>query len=474
MNEALTELTIAEAAARIRQRQLSPVELTRALLERIERCNERYNAYLTVCSELALEAARVAEREIGRGEYRGVLHGIPLALKDIFAMRGVRMTCGSKILADYFPATDAQIVERLNAAGAVLLGKLNMHEFAWGGTSVNPHWGTPRNPWNLDCIPGGSSGGSAVAVAASLALGSIGTDTGGSVRIPAATSGVVGLKPTYGRVSRRGVYPLCWSMDHVGPLARTVTDAALLLQVIAGHDPADPTSRDLPVPDYTAASRGEVRGLRIGVPKEYFFDAIDPEVAETVRGALRHLGSLGAAVEEVSLPLMVHVPASSLALMAVEAYSVHERYMRTRPGDYGADVRARLLLGTYVLGPQYLKAQRVRALLYRQILDVLRRVDVLITPTTAITATPIDRETMTIDGKDIPVATLLSRFTRPFNMTGLPALSLPCGFTQAGLPVGMQIIGRPFGEPTVLRAGSAYEQSTPWHRRRPPDLVGPS
>jgi aspartyl-tRNA(Asn)/glutamyl-tRNA(Gln) amidotransferase subunit A len=342
-----------------------------------------------------------------------------------------------------------------------------MHEFAWGGTSINPHYGTPRNPWDRRRIAGGSSGGSAAAVAASLAAGSLGTDTGGSVRIPAALSGVVGLKPTYGRVSRAGVYPLCWSLDHVGPIARTVRDAALLLEAIAGRDPRDPTSSRRPVPLYSKALTGNIGGVRIGVPRDYFFDGVEPQVEATVRGAISHLRHLGGQVEEVSLPLMRSVPGGSLAIMVAEAYAVHERYVKTRARDYGEDVRQRLMLGMYVSAPQYLKALRFRELLRRETLSVLRAVDVLAVPTAAITAKGIDEPTVRIGEKEVAVASVLSRFTRPFNMTGLPALSLPAGFAADGMPVGLQIVGRPFEETTVLRVADAYERSTPWHERRP-------
>lgn len=466
-SEEIALMTIAEMAPRLKRKEVSPVEVTRVHLERIGRLNGRLNAYLTVSHDEAIAAAQAAEQEIVRGHYRGPLHGIPVALKDIFAVKGVRMTCGSKILADHVSEADATVVKRLAQAGAVLLGKLNMHEFAWGGTSINPHYGTPRNPWDLEYIPGGSSGGSAVAVAASLAMASLGTDTGGSVRIPAALSGIVGLKPTYGRVSRAGVYPLCWSLDHVGPMAKRVEDVALLMQVIAGHDSHDPTTSRLPVPNYTAALTRDIRGLRLGVPKDYFFEDLEPAVRDGIDTSIQQLCGLGAVAEEVSLPLMRYVPGGSYAIMVAESYAVHEHYLQTRAQDYGADVRSRLMLGAYVSAPQYLKAQRFRELLRQETMQALQRVDVLVTPTAVITAKRIDEPVVRIGGKEIVVASHLSRLTRPFNLTGLPAISLPCGFTGEGLPIGLQIIGRPFDEATVLRVAHAYECSTPWHKRRP-------
>lgn len=465
--EALAFTSVAELAPLIQKKVVSPVEVTQVHLDRIERLNDRYLAYLTVLKDEALRAARNAEQEIVRGRYRGPLHGIPIALKDLFAVKGVRLTCGSKILADHIAERDATVVTRLNQAGTILLGKLNMHEFAWGGTSLNPHYGTPRNPWDLTRLPGGSSGGSAVATAAGLAMGTLGTDTGGSVRIPASLSGIVGLKPTYGRVSRSGVYPLSSSCDHVGPMVRTVTDAAVLLQAIAGPDPKDPTASHVKVPDYTSALKEDVRGLRLGVPQEYFFEGVEPAVRDGVQAAVQHLSSLGAAVEEVSIPSIAHVIASSTAIIAAEAYEVHAQTLKTRSPDYGADVRTRLMLGACVQAAQYLNAQRFRTLLRQEMLDVLGRVDALVTPTTLMAASKIDEPLIHIDNKEFVVAAHIARATRPFNMTGLPAISVPCGYTPDGLPIGLQIVGRPFDETSVLHVAYAYEQSTSWHERHP-------
>ena len=465
--EELAFTSITELAPLIQRKEVSPVEVTQVYLDRIERLNGQYLAYLTVLRDEALAAARAIEQEIVGGQYRGPLHGIPIALKDLFAVKGVRLTCGSKILADHRAESDATVVTRLNEAGTILLGKLNMHEFAWGGTSLNPHYGTPRNPWDLTRLPGGSSGGCAVATAAGLAMGTLGTDTGGSVRIPASLSGIVGLKPTYGRVSRFGVYPLSHSCDHVGPMVRTVADAAVLLRAIAGPDPKDPTTSRAAVPDYTLALREDIQGLRLGVPQEYFFEDVESAVRDGITAAVQHLSSLGAVVEEVSIPSMPHVIASSSAIIGAEAYEVHARTLKTHSQHYGADVRSRLMLGACIQASQYLKAQRFRTLLRQEMLDILGRVDALITPTTLMAASRIDDITVDIGGKEVVVAAHIARATRPFNMTGLPAISVPCGFTPAGLPIGLQIIGRPFEETLLLRVAYAYERSTPWHERHP-------
>jgi len=460
--------TVSEVAPLIQSRKLSPVEITRWHLDRISKLNGRLNAFLTVLADEAITQARTAENEIARGHYRGPFHGIPIALKDIIAVKGVRMTCGSKILADHRPARDATVVTRLGEAGAILLGTLHLHEFAWGATSVNPHVGNARNPWNPDYIPGGSSGGSAAAVAASMAMATLGTDTGGSVRIPASLCGVTGLKPTYGRVSRDGVFPLCNSLDHVGVLTKNAQDAALLLSVIAGPDPRDPASARLPVPEYSQGLAASIRGIRVGFLRGFFWDDVRDDVKGCVETAVGWLRDLGAQVEDVSLPLMNHVPGASLAIMTAESYAVHEHFLRERAHEYGADVRLRLLMGAMVSASQYLKAQRFRRLLCEQTAEAMKRLDVLVAPSTPITATSIGQELVRIGNKELAVGTSLSRLTRPANMTGLPAISVPCGFSTEWLPLGFQIIGRPFEEATVLRVAHAYQGVTEWHRRIPP------
>ena len=459
--------TISDLSPLIQERKLSPVELTRWHLERISKLNGSLNAFLTVLADDAISQARTAENEIARGHYRGPLHGIPIALKDIIAVKGVRMTCGSRVLGDRVSTRDATVVARLREAGAVLLGTLHLHEFAWGATSINQHFGNARNPWNPDRIPGGSSGGSAVAVAASMAMATLGTDTGGSVRIPSSLCGTTGLKPTYGRVSCDGVFPLCNSLDHVGVLTKNARDAALVLRAIAGTDSRDPASANQQVPDYSLGLEDSIRGIRVGCLRGFFAEDLSDDVKGAFETAVGHLRDLGAQVEELSLPLMNYVPGASLAIMTAESYAVHELFLRERSHEYGADVRLRLLMGAMVSASQYLKAQRFRRLLCRQTAEAMKRLDVLVAPTTPIPATSIGQELITIGNKQIAVGTSLSRLTRPANMTGLPAISVPCGFSTEGLPLGFQIIGRPFEEATVLRVAHAYQATTEWHRHLP-------
>ena len=470
MPDELTRLGIAEAGEQIRRRALSPVELTQAYLDRIRRQDGGLLSYITVLQAEALTAATVAEQEIARGGYRGPLHGIPIALKDLVMTRGIRTTCGSRILRDWVPGADATVAARLTAAGAILLGKTNMHEFAYGPTGVNPHYGTPRNPWDRARVPGGSSSGSGVAVAAGLCAGALGTDTGGSVRIPASLCGIVGLKPTYGRVSRAGVIPLAWSLDHVGPMTRSVEDAALLLQVLAGRDPADPSTADIPVPDYRHAMEAGVRGLRLGMPKDLFFERLHPEVRVAVLGAARALQGLGVSVEEVPLPRIPHAGPASFAIIAAEATAYHEGYLKTRAAEYGADVRARLTSGQFVLATQYLKAQRARQVIRAELDAALRNVHALLVPTTPIPAQPREAREVSVEGLTEDVRWWLVRCTRPINVTGHPALSVPCGFGRDGLPIGLQLVGRYFDEAMLLRIGHAFEGVSPAKGRRPPEV----
>jgi aspartyl-tRNA(Asn)/glutamyl-tRNA(Gln) amidotransferase subunit A len=463
--------TIAELAAEIRAKELSPVEVTRAQLDRIEQLDPTLNAYLTVLSEQAMEEARTAEREIIGGHYRGRLHGVPIASKDLFEMQGVKTTAGSIILKDYIPARDATVLARLRRHGAIVLGKLNLHEFAYGGTGVNPHYGTPKNPWALDRIPGGSSSGSGVAVAAGLAFGALGTDTGGSVRMPASLCGIVGLKPTYGRCSRAGIIPLAWSLDHPGPMVRSVTDAALMLNVIAGHDPRDPATVRRAVPDYTEGLTNDLRGVRIGMPRMVLWEDLDPGVESVMNAAVQQLarlgGRLGARLADVALPQMRHAVLASSIIIGAEGAAYHHERLRTVAAQYGEDVRLRLKLGALLPAAAYLKAQRLREGVRRELDAALNRVDVLLTPTLPIATPSIERCTVTA-GMPLPPELLhIPRLTRPFNLTGHPAISVPCGFTQSGMPVGMQIIGRAFDEAMVLRVAHAYEQATPWHRQHP-------
>ena len=392
----LTALTIREAAELIRKKSVSPVEITGACLERIERYDQRLRAYITVLSDSAMAQARQAEQALVRGEYFGPLHGIPLALKDTFAMRGVRTTCGSKLLENNVPDYDAAVVERLRKAGAVFLGTLNMHEFAYGVTTANPHYGVARNPWNEERSPGGSSGGSGVAVAASMCLGSIGTDAGGSVRLPASLCGIVGLKPTYGRISRFGTLPLSLTMDHSGPMTKTVGDAAILLEAVAGADPRDPSCSSRPVPPYREELAGDISGLKIGLPREYFAEAMDAQVRSAVTAAVQKLASLGAVAEEVSLPHCKYAPPAFVALAMAEAAAVHARDLRSQPNEYSSEVRELLYMGLLIPARRYVQAQRVRTLIVQDLAAALRRVDVVALPTVTIPAPRIGERSVNL------------------------------------------------------------------------------
>jgi aspartyl-tRNA(Asn)/glutamyl-tRNA(Gln) amidotransferase subunit A len=457
----------------IATKAVSPVEVVRAHLDRIERLDGTLRAYITVCGEGALEAGRVAEARLVAGEAVGPLHGVPIALKDLVDTRAVRTTGGSRILENRVPSTDATVAARLAEAGAILLGKLNMHEFAYGPEGLNEHYGQTRNPWDaaVPRIPGGSSSGSGAAVAAGLATAALGSDTGGSIRIPASLCGITGLKPTYGRVSRAGVLPLSWSMDHVGPMARTAADCALLLRAMAGYDAADPTTSVLPVPDFMAGIGRDVKGLRVGLLRDVFSDTI-PELRAAIDAAARGLQGLGAVVDEVTLGHMAEVPAATFAVVAAEAFAYHAPWMRTRPQDYQRDVRERLFVSAFVSGAHYVRAQQIRALVRAEVDAALARRDVLLAPSTPIAATPLGVRETDVGAARADVRAALLRFTRPFNFSGHPACSVPCGFTGDGLPLGMQIVGRPFDEITVLRVADAWQRATDWHTRRPPLAAG--
>ena len=460
---------MADLGRMIATKQVSPVEVVRVHLERISALDPTLRAFITVCADAALESARAAEGDLMAGRALGPLHGVPWAPKDLYSTKGVRTTGGSKILADSVPSDDATVVARLARAGAILLGKLNMHEFAYGPEGLNAHYGDTRNPWSADAhrITGGSSSGSGAAVAAGLAPGSLGSDTGGSIRIPASLCGITGLKPTYGRVSRAGVLPLAWSMDHVGPMTRSARDCALMLAAIAGYDPADPTSSVLPVPDYGAALTGDVKGLRVGLLRAHFTDAAAPDVRTALEAAAKQLEQAGAVVDEVDLTQVTHVAAASAAIVASEALAYHAPWMRSRSQDYQPDVRERLRMGAFVTGAQYVRSQQIRALLTREVDEALARRDVLLAPATPLAAPVLgERETTLGDGPSDVRAALL-RCARPFNFSGHPACAAPCGFTAGGLPIGLQIVGRPFDEATVLRVVDAYQRITDWHTRRP-------
>ena len=459
----------AELSRLIRNGDVSPVDVAEAHLARIEALEPRLNSFITRLPERAMASAREAEREIRAGRYRGPLHGIPIGLKDLYHVKGVRNTAGSRIFHDFVPDVDSEVAARFEAAGAVLMGKLHLDQFAAGIAGQHaPDYGVMHNPWNTELVAGGSSGGSGSAVASGQCVLAMGTDTGGSIRAPASLCGIVGLKPTYGRVSRRGITVFSWGLDHAGPMARTVEDVAMAMNVLAGHDPADPTSADLPVPDYTRALTGDVRGLRVGVPREYFEMPIDPLVERTVRTAIDRLAGLGAEVTDVSWPMYLNTTAIGDTIHRSECASLHWELVRTRGAEMHPTVRAMLEAGTFISAADYLLAQRARAAFTRQCREILRNVDVLAGPMEAVTAHRIDETEVRVGDVVLASSPALTQYTRPFNLTGFPAITVPCGFGDDGMPIGLQLAGRPFDEVTVLRAAHAYEQATEWHQRRPP------
>jgi aspartyl-tRNA(Asn)/glutamyl-tRNA(Gln) amidotransferase subunit A len=451
--------TISELAPRLRSREISPVELTRGCLERIKKLNPALNAFITVTAESAFTEARAAESEIARGEWRGPLHGIPVSVKDLIDTAGVRTTSGSKLHETRVPGEDAEVVRRLRLAGAVIVGKNNLHEFAYGGSSLISHFGEVRNPWDRGRITGGSSGGSAAAVVAGMGYASIGTDTAGSIREPAALCGCVGLKGTYGRVPTRGVLPLSPSLDHVGPLARSVADVAIVLQAIAGFDAADLTTREIPVADYVAGLKESPARLRVGVPREYFFDELDPEVASAMSHALDGIRTIVAQIKDVRLD----VP-TDRALQKAESYATHAKWVTQNPELYDPETVRRIRSGEQVSAAEYIEQRRELDGVRRSVRSIFADVDVLVTPTTPMPA-PTIAELKASPEALRPAELKLLRNTRPFNVWGLPAISVPCGFTQSGLPIALQIAGPPWREDLVLRLAFAYEQATAWHKR---------
>jgi aspartyl-tRNA(Asn)/glutamyl-tRNA(Gln) amidotransferase subunit A len=480
----LFDLTLSELRAGLDRREFSSAEVTSACLERIAAIEPRLNAFITVCGEAALAEAGAADRRLANGE-TAALTGIPLAMKDIFNTAGVRTTCASRILGSYVAPYDATAFARLKAQGAVLLGKLNMDEFAMGSSNENSAYGPVRNPWDTGRVPGGSSGGSAACVAARQAPAALGTDTGGSIRQPAAHCGVVGLKPTYGRVSRYGVIAYASSLDQVGPVTRDVRDCALLLQAIAGYDPLDSTSVDTPVPDYTAALAPGLKGVRIGLPKEYFIAGLDADVRQAVEQAVATCRALGAEIVEVSLPHTAYAVACYYLIATAEASSnlarydgvrfghraanpagLLDMYLQSRAQGFGSEVKRRIMLGTYALSSgyydaYYLKAQRVRTLIRQDFLAAFEQADVLLTPVAPTPAFCLGEKTAD------PLQMYLSDiFTIPVNLAGTCAMSLPCGFSGTGLPIGVQLIGKPFAESQILRTAYAFEQATQWHKRK--------
>jgi aspartyl-tRNA(Asn)/glutamyl-tRNA(Gln) amidotransferase subunit A len=460
--------TIERLAAALRARELSAVEVVDACLASIARLDARLRAFILVDADGARAAAKARDAEAAAGRARGPLHGVPLAYKDLCVVAGLPTSCGTKT-PDYFrDDAECTAVARLTAAGAITLGKLNMTELATGPLGENAHHGHPQNPWRAGHCSGGSSSGSGVAVAAGLAFGALGSDTGGSIRLPSACCGIVGLKPTYGRVSRAGAMPLSWTNDHLGPMTRTVRDNALMLGVIAGHDPRDGTSSRRRVPDYLRDIERGVAGLRVGVPENYYFD-VDAEVAAAVREAARRLGELGARVTTLRVPDPAPLTEATGAVSRAESSALHVRLYRERPGDLQPVVRARMRIGFEVSAYEYLQALRLRAVLVRQFVrEVFGAVDVLVVPTIPEPAPALADVLADPVEEGVRRAGRFARLTRPFNGLGLPALSVPCGFAASGLPLAMQLVGRPFDEATVLRAGRAYERAAEWSTRRPP------
>lgn len=463
----IPNLTLAEAAKLVSQAELSPVELVNSCLERIDSVKQM-NAYITVYEEQAKKVAQAAENLVMAGYSLGPLHGIPFALKDNIALKGLRTTAGSKILRDWIPEHDATVASRLKSAGAVIIGKTNLHEFAWGGTSDNPHYGTVKNAWDISKFPAGSSGGSAVAVATRSCFGALGTDTGGSIRLPAAINGVVGIRPTIGRVSNYGIIPLAWSMDTCGPMTRTVEDCALMLNTISGHDALDPGSVVRPVPDFTANLKMGVQGLRIGIVTNYSFKHVQMPVLNAVRNAILALESQGALVVETEIPNIEDSLAAQFIIEAAEPSTYHQKWLRERGDEYGEDVRTLLEAGEMYLATHYIQAQRYRSLLRKEFMDAFRFIDLFIFPSLPFTATPLGATKVTIEGNvEEDILSAITQFTSLASLTGLPALNVPCGFDMDGVPIGMQLLGKPFDEETLLRVGALYQTITNFHEKSP-------
>lgn len=460
-NAELAYLSLAEAAVLVARKELSPVELTQATLDRISVLDPRLHSYYTVFAAEALDAAKEAETEIRAGRYRSFLHGIPLAVKDIYESGPT--TCGSKLRKDYVAEQDCTSVTKLKQAGGIILGKLATYEFAFGLPTLASYFQPARNPWNLAMDPGGSSSGSGAAVAAGLTFGAMGSDTGGSIRWPAFCCGIVGMKATYGRVSRAGVFPLSWNLDHTGPMTRTVRDCALMLQGCAGHDPLDPASANVPVPDFSANLGQDIKGMRIGVPRALFGDNCGKEILAAFDTAVTQLTKLGAEVTDVESITFGEMCAAFWPLICADAAAYHLKDMQKRPGDYNPDLRMALATGTLVNATAYLQAQRVREQIRRRMLWQLEDIDLFMLPTTGLMPAPI-RETS-------PGLFLMEEnfyiYTPLFNLTGFPTLALPCGFSADGLPIGFQLAGKPFDEATVFQVGYVYEQSTSWHQQHP-------
>jgi aspartyl-tRNA(Asn)/glutamyl-tRNA(Gln) amidotransferase subunit A len=462
-----SKFTVSSLAPLLKSRKLSPLELTREILAKIERLQPSLNGFITVTAKLALKQARAAEKEILRGQYRGPLHGIPITLKDIFDVRGIRTTAGSKILRNSVAKENAVVTDRLLDAGVILLGKTNLHEFAFGATNVNPHYGSVHNPWDLERVSGGSSGGSAVAVATGQGLASLGTDTGGSIRLPAALCGIVGFKPTRRLVPVHGVIPLAPSLDHVGPLCRCVGDAAILMGAIAGPDPRDPDCLGKAGEAFDRGMRRGLRGLKIGVPKQYFFDRLQEDVCRAVLTAIQHLEVSGCEIREVVLKSMEQTADLAAGITVIEALAFHWKWLQSRPQDYGADLRTRMQQNSGQLAVAYLQLREKHRFYREEFARVFESVDLVVAPSVPVVAPKMDETEVSVGRTKEELRLALLRFTRPANLTGFPAISIPCGFSKEKMPVGLQLMGPAFGDATVLRAAYGYEQSTAWHTMFP-------
>ncbi|OPX36059.1 MAG: glutaminyl-tRNA synthase (glutamine-hydrolyzing) subunit A [Desulfobacteraceae bacterium 4484_190.2] len=461
-SQSLTSLSALTLGQMIRDLEVSPVEVINACLERISTLDKRINAFMRVFNEDAISDAKKAQDEIMAGHWRGPLHGVPFAVKDLFDTAGAPATAGSKIWKDYVPVADANVVEKLREAGAILIGKLNMHEFAFGITSRNPHYGATLNPWDITKMCGGSSSGSAAALAAGFVPLALGTDTGGSIRIPSSLCGTVGLKPTYGLVSRRGVLPLAWSLDHVGPMARQVEDIALGLQIIAGYDYKDHSSVNCKPEDYVTQLKGNINGLVIGLPTTFFYENLRKDVKEAVLKAVKGMETLGASVREIEIPGIIESDLAAFTVLFSEAATCLETHARHRPQDVGEEVMSNIRLGMTIPATRYIQALRIRTKLIDVLADVFSQVDLLVVPGTSVDAPPIESSEVSIGtDQEISVRSALTRFTRYFNLAGNPVLCIPCGFSNQRLPVGMQIIGRPFDEATLLKTGHLFQKAFP-------------
>ncbi|WP_174613724.1 amidase [Virgibacillus ihumii] len=458
--------SVEELAPLIKDRTISPVEVTKAVLDQAEATQKTVNSYINIYREDALEEAEKAETEINNGVYRGMYHGIPMGIKDIIYMKDKVTTMASKIHKEFVSDFDATVISKLREAGVVFTGKVSLHEYAWGITNNNPHYGPVKNPWNPDKIPGGSSGGSGAALAADATIASLGTDTAGSIRIPSSACGTVGLKQTFGRVSKYGVYPLAWTLDHVGPMTKTVKDAAGLLEIIAGFDKNDPTTVNVPVDNYLEQVTGNVKDLVIGVNEEYFFNRVDSGIEKLVRDGIQKLVDQGAKVQEVKIPALQYAEWAELITSLSEASAIHHSDLQTRPQDFGNDIRMLFEMGELPSAVDYLQAQQVRRQLKQDFQKAFEQVDILIAPTLPVPPNDIGDDFADLNGEKVDVIDNIIRFMGPENLTGLPALSVPCGFSK-GLPVGMQFIGPAFKEGRILNAGYALESTNPMQGRKP-------